>query len=79
MAGVNYFFPLLLGLGLREFSVSPLRIPELKLIVSVIEIAQAEEIAASVMKMDSARSIKDFLKKELKRLLGEEYGELIEV
>ncbi len=79
MAGVNYFFPLLLGLGLRDFSVSPLIIPELKLIVSVISMSQAEEIAAAVMKMDSAKAIKDFLKNELKNILGEEYKELIEV
>ncbi len=79
MAGVNYFFPLLLGLGLREFSVSPLIIPELKLIVSTIEITQAEKIAEEVMKMDSAKAIKDFLKIELKALLGEEFGELVGV
>jgi phosphoenolpyruvate-protein phosphotransferase (PTS system enzyme I) len=79
MAGVNYFFPLLLGLGLREFSVSPFIVPELKLIVSVVDIAKAEEIAVNVMKMDSAKAIKDFLKKELKGLLGQEYGDLIEV
>ena len=79
MAGVNYFFPLLLGLGLREFSVSPLIIPELKLIVSIVEIAQAEKIAAEVMKMDSAKAIKDFLKAELKALLGKDYGELVGV
>ncbi|MDP8216105.1 MAG: phosphoenolpyruvate--protein phosphotransferase [Candidatus Kaelpia imicola] len=77
MAGVNYFFLLLLGLGLRKFSVSPLIIPELKLIVSVVEITRAEKIAAEVMQMDSAKAIKDLLKIELKTLLGKDYGELV--
>ncbi|MDD5613631.1 MAG: phosphoenolpyruvate--protein phosphotransferase, partial [Candidatus Omnitrophica bacterium] len=79
MAGVPYFFPLLLGLGLREFSVSPLTIPELKLISCHLSVDDAKNIAQEVMKMESGIRIKEYLKTRLKELLGKDYEELIDI
>lgn len=78
MAGEAIYIPLLLGLGLREFSVSPLIIPELKMVVSHIEVKEAEEIARRALEMDSGKRVREFLKLRLKELLGRDYEELIE-
>ena len=49
------FLPLLVGLGLRQLSVTPLAIPVLKEVVRSISIQQAEEIAARAKSLDVAR------------------------
>lgn len=79
MAGDVLFFPLLLGFGLREFSVSPLVIPELKMVASHIDITQAESLAEEVRNMESGSEVREFLKQKIKELLGPDYQELLEV
>ena len=49
---------LLLGLGLRQFSVTPGAIPEIKRIIRAAKIPQCEAIAARAMTMENARDIK---------------------
>ncbi|RKY37981.1 MAG: phosphoenolpyruvate--protein phosphotransferase, partial [Candidatus Omnitrophota bacterium] len=78
MAGDVLFFPLLLGFGLREFSVSPLIIPELKMVASHIDITQTEELARKVQEMESGHEVREFLKEKIKELLGTDYQELLE-
>jgi phosphocarrier protein FPr len=53
--------PLLLGLGLEEFSVSAPLIPELKRAISRSSVAEAEEVAREALAMDSSRSVRRFL------------------
>ncbi len=79
MAGDVLFFPLLLGFGLREFSVSPLIIPELKMVASHIDIAQAKALVGEVKNMESGSEVRAFLKQKIKELLGPDYQELLEV
>lgn len=78
MAGEVLFFPLLLGLGLREFSVSPLIIPELKWLASYISLPEAVRIASQVMSMESGKEIREYLNRKLREILGKDYQELIE-
>jgi phosphotransferase system enzyme I (PtsI) len=78
MAGDVLFFPLLLGFGLREFSVSPLIIPELKMVASHIDISQVEKLAREVREMESGHQVREFLKQKIKELLGADYQELLE-
>ncbi len=78
MAGGVFYFPLLLGLGLRHFSVSPMVIPELKLIASHITINEAKKTAVEVMAMESGSKIRNYLHEKLKEILGKHYEELIE-
>lgn len=62
------FVPLLLGMGLRQLSVTPHAIPEVKEVIRSITIPQAEEIAAHVATLDVARDVESYLRGELGRL-----------
>jgi len=78
MAGEARYLPLLLGLGLRSFSVSPLIIPELKLITSFLTLERAKTIAEEAMTISSGENINRYLSAKLKEILGPDYEELIE-
>jgi phosphotransferase system enzyme I (PtsI) len=71
MSGSPIFTPLLLGLGLREMSVPPNSVPEIKQVCRSVSIAQCEAIAKRAMEMESAREIKAMLRGELKRIAPE--------
>jgi len=62
------YVPLLVGMGLRQLSVTPHAIPELKEVVRSITIPQAEEIAARAESMDVARDVENYLRGELKKI-----------
>jgi len=62
------YIPLFVGLGLRQVSVTPHAIPEVKEVVRQISIAQAEEIAAHVLTLELARDVENYLRGELKKL-----------
>ncbi|OYV86624.1 MAG: phosphoenolpyruvate--protein phosphotransferase [Planctomycetia bacterium 21-64-5] len=74
MSGNSLYTLLLLGLGLRQFSVPPSAIPEIKKVCRSVTIGQCEAVAAHVMTLENARDIKSFLKEELKRVLPEMVG-----
>jgi phosphocarrier protein FPr len=56
--------PLLLGMGLEEFSVSALLIPGLKQAISRWSAAEAAEVAWQAIGMDSAGSVRRFLREK---------------
>ncbi len=62
------FVPLLIGMGLRQLSVTPHAIPELKEVVRTITIPQAEEIARHAETLDVARDVENYLRGELKKI-----------
>jgi len=64
-AGDPLATPILLGLGLDEFSMSAPAIPLVKQTISRLTVARAEEIAAEALKLDSAEAIKKFVEKQL--------------
>ena len=61
MAGNPIFFPLLFGLGLREFSVSPMALLEIKEAAKRVGEPEAYEVARRALDMDSHREIAQFL------------------
>ena len=69
MSGNSLYTMLLLGLGLRQFSVPPSAIPEIKKVCRSVTIEQCEAVAAHVMTLENARDVKSFLKEELKKIL----------
>lgn len=71
MSGSAAYTMLLLGLGLRRFSITPSGIPEIKHIVRQVSVEQCKAVAARAMVMDGAREITSFLKGELKKLAPE--------
>lgn len=62
------FIPLLVGMGLRQLSLTPHAIPELKEVIRNITIPQAEEIAARAESMEVARDVENYLRGELKKI-----------
>ncbi|MCA9101636.1 MAG: phosphoenolpyruvate--protein phosphotransferase [Pirellulales bacterium] len=71
MSGNPVYTMLLIGMGLRQMSVRPSAIPEIKKVCRSVTTTQCEDIAARAARMDNARDIKNFLKDELRKLLPE--------
>jgi phosphotransferase system enzyme I (PtsI) len=69
MSGSTTYTQLLLGLGLRQFSVAPAAIPEIKRVCRGVTIPQCEDIARRALTMERAITIKSFLREELKKAL----------
>jgi phosphoenolpyruvate-protein phosphotransferase (PTS system enzyme I) len=67
MSGNPNYTMLLLGLGLRHFSVSPAAVPEIKNICRHVTVAECKEVTNRVATMENARDITNFLREELKR------------
>ena len=66
MSGSPTYTMLLLGLGLRCFSVTPSAIPEIKKICRSVTIEQCEVVARQALAMENARDIKSYLRGELR-------------
>jgi len=61
IAGDPSYFPLLYGLGLREFSVAPVSILEIKEIARLVTKEKASHIAKKALGMDSSEEIRQLL------------------
>lgn len=68
MSSEPHFLPLLVGMGLRQFSVTPQAIPELKEVVRNITIPQAEAITEHVKSLYVARNVENYLRDELRKI-----------
>lgn len=71
MSGSVVYTQLLLGLGLRQLSVPPSSIPEVKQVCRSVSVAECRLIADRALEMDSAREVKNFLRDQLSRVLPE--------
>ena len=71
MSGNTIYTMLLLGLGLRRFSVTPSSIPEIKKVCRTVTLAQCLHVAERVMSLENARDIKNYVREELKKILPE--------
>ncbi|MFA4981002.1 MAG: phosphoenolpyruvate--protein phosphotransferase [Candidatus Omnitrophota bacterium] len=69
MAGDIVMTIVLLGLGLDEFSTSPIAIPEIKRIIRSVTIRQAKEIAQEAMTLSTGKEVERFAKKKLKEIV----------
>lgn len=65
MAGQPRAFVLLLGMGLRSFSMSPALVPSIKELARHVTIPQAEEILRRVLKLKTITQIKRRMSEEL--------------
>jgi phosphotransferase system enzyme I (PtsI) len=68
MAGAPLYTQLLIGLGLRYFSMAPNDIPAIKRIVRVATVEHCEEIARKVLRFDSDRQVLNCLRDEYRAL-----------
>jgi phosphoenolpyruvate-protein phosphotransferase (PTS system enzyme I) len=76
MAGEPIFTLLLVGMGLRELSVAPPSIPEVKKIIRNVEYEKCRQIAEEVSQMTETTAITEFLRSRLTEALpgGEKFG-----
>jgi len=71
MSSDPMFIPLLVGLGIRQISVTPHAIPELKEVIRNLTIERAVSIAERASNLEVARDVENYLWGELKRLCPE--------
>jgi phosphotransferase system enzyme I (PtsI) len=68
MSSDPVYTALLVGMGLRNLSVTPQAIPEIKQVIRSLTIPQAEDIARHAAGFDVAREVEAYLRGELKKL-----------
>ena len=68
MAGQPKSFVLLLGMGLRRFSMSPAFVPSIKELAASITIDEAEQIVKSVMKLKTLSQVKKFMTRQIQQI-----------
>lgn len=68
MAGQPPAFLLLIGMGLRQFSMSPAFVPRMKKLASMVTVAEAQSLLERALGFKSTAEIKRFMSAELKRL-----------
>lgn len=69
MAGEAALALILLGLGIDEFSMPPLAIPEIKYIIRSVTLAQAQEVAQGAMRLFGGREVEEFIQGKLREIL----------
>ena len=73
MSGEIDYTMLLLGMGLRIFSVSPIMLPELKKLIRSVTLEQCRTIAAEAMKLDDPLYVLAYLRTETRKVIPEAY------
>ncbi len=71
MSGEPLYTMLLLGLGLRQLSVTPHNIPEIKKIIRSITIEEANEVSREALRLETARDVNNYLREKTRRILPE--------
>jgi phosphotransferase system enzyme I (PtsI) len=74
MSGEPIYAMLLLGLGLRQLSVTPHNIPEIKKIIRSVTLEEAKAVAQEVMCLETARDVNNYLREQTRRFLPEVVG-----
>jgi len=69
MASELKFIPLLLGLGLDEFSVPPTVIPQIKYVIRSLNKKETEAWVKEILKLASAKEVEELCEKKIKEIL----------
>ena len=77
MAGDISLTIILLGLGLDEFSTSPIAVPEIKKVVRSVNYEDAREIAHEALTFKTGKQVQEFAKKKLIKLVPDIAVELL--
>ncbi|MFQ5490627.1 MAG: phosphoenolpyruvate--protein phosphotransferase [Phycisphaerae bacterium] len=72
MAGQPLHCLVLLGLGLRSFSMAPANVPEIKKLVRLTTITHAERVARRALTFETERQVANYLRDETRKLLPED-------
>jgi phosphoenolpyruvate-protein phosphotransferase len=74
LAGMQKAIPLLLGMGLDEFSMTPRAIPEAKWLLRQLKQSEMRQLVSEVMAMGTASQIEDFMSQFLAQFKSEQPG-----
>jgi phosphotransferase system enzyme I (PtsI) len=74
MSGEPVYTLLLLGMGLRQLSVTPHNIPEIKKIIRSVTLTEATQVADAALRLETAREIMNYLREQTRRFLPEVVG-----
>ena len=69
MSGEPLYIPLLVGLGLRQLSATPRKIPEIKRVIRDLSVAEAERLAEHALTLETARQVGSYLRDQLRRYI----------
>ncbi|MCH7993686.1 MAG: phosphoenolpyruvate--protein phosphotransferase [Planctomycetes bacterium] len=72
MAGQPLYTMFLLGIGLRELSMAPANIPEVKKLIRLVSIPQTQRIARRALSFDTERQVTNYLRDETRKLLHDD-------
>ena len=70
MAGEPTLVPILLGLGLDEFSTSPGNVPRIKKVIRSITMEEARRVAEHALTLPTGREIDEYVAEQLKKMVG---------
>ena len=71
MAGTPMYCELLLGMGLRNLSMAPKDVPEIKKIIRSTSVKRCETIARRVLRFDADRQVFNFLRDQTRKIVPE--------
>ena len=69
MGGEPLYTMLLLGLGLRQLSMPPHQLPEIRRVIRGIHLETAQAVAAEALRLESAQAVAALLEKALRRAM----------
>jgi len=72
MAGQPLYTLFLVGLGLRTLSMAPANIPEVKKLVRLVTVTQAQRIARRALSFETDRQVTNYLRDETRKVLPED-------
>ena len=72
MAGKPLYTLFLLGIGLRNFSMAPTNIPEVKKLIRLATLSQTQRIARRALSFETDRQVTNYLRDETRKMLPED-------
>ncbi len=69
MSGEPMFAPLLIGLGVRQLSATPRKIPDIKRVVRSVALPDCQKVAAECLSLETASEVTRYLRDHLRRVL----------
>lgn len=69
MSGEPMFAPLLLGLGVRQLSATPRKIPDIKRVIRAVTLPDCQKLAGECLGMETASEVTRYLRDHLRRIL----------
>ncbi len=71
MSGDPLYTMLLLGMGIRQLSVTPHCIPTIKRVIRSVTVEESVAVAQEAMRLETARDVNNYLREQIRRILPE--------